>query len=272
MGADSQLAQIINKTEQDASQVEGASITKLVEGTTPAKGIYRISVPLPPMPTLPQGFTFNQFLVVDDKPLLWHTSIKGTFPAVIAAIETVMPISELAYIGYAHCEGDECGAMNMFLDAAPNAVPISSMVEAATFGGDAFVRPPKGLADGEELQLGDMTVRYLWTPHTPHGWGTGFLYETTSSTLFAGDLFTQHGADNPPVQGVTHPKALGLKLFDITDYWVWHSKSRQHLEHLASLEPQTLLVMHGSSFKGPGCADMIRQLGELRQSLEPAAT
>ncbi|KAK9803183.1 hypothetical protein WJX72_011343 [[Myrmecia] bisecta] len=256
----------------------GASIVRLVKAgdalQDPASktGIYRISVPIPPtLPMLPQGFTFNQFLIVDDKPLLFHTGMKQIFPVVKAAIETVLPVSHLRYLSFSHTEADECGALGLFLEEAPDAEVICSRVEAGTNIADAVNKAPSPLADGQELCLGAMTVQWLDTPNTPHGWGAGLLFEKTTSTLFCSDLFTQHGNKPEPILEATSLQELNLKLFDMEDYWPWTHKSRGHIERLAALEPTTLLVMHGSSLTGGNCSALLGQLGALRASLDTTA-
>lgn len=135
---------------------------------------------------LPEGFTFNSFLLVDAKPLLMHTGLRSMFPLVQQAIEAVIPVSSLSYIAYCHFEADECGSANLFLQAAPNATVVCSQVEAATNANDQFDRPPMPLADGQELDLGIMKLLWIDGPHTPHGWGNGFAFEKTTATLLCG--------------------------------------------------------------------------------------
>ncbi|MEJ2722484.1 MAG: MBL fold metallo-hydrolase, partial [bacterium] len=160
-----------------------------------SEGIYRISTPVT---AVPGGFSFNQYLVVDDQPLLFHTGPRGIHHLVQEAIASVMDIKKLRFIGFSHYESDECGALNDHLSAAADAVPVCGQVNA-TVNGDSFDKPPRVLAGGEALSLGKRRVRWFDTPHLPHAWECGYLVEETTGTLLCGDLFTQGGADNPPL-------------------------------------------------------------------------
>jgi flavorubredoxin len=170
-----------------------ASTTKVDEI---ADGIYRISTPVD---VVPGGFTFNQFLIEDDEPLLFHTGLRKLFPVVRNAVARILPVERLRYIAFSHVEADECGALNEFLAAAPRAVPVCSRVAAMVSVNDLADRPAHTLADGESLTLGRHIVEWYDTPHLPHAWDCGFLGDRTTRTLFCGDLFTQGGA---------HPEAL----------------------------------------------------------------
>jgi len=134
-----------------------------------AQGIYRISTPVPPE-AVPGGFTFNQYLVADEWPLLYHTGPRKMFPLVSEAIASVLPVSSLRYVGFSHFEADECGALNDFLQAAPEAEPLCGGIAKMVSVDDVANRPARGLADGETLSLGKHVVRWLDTPHFPHGW------------------------------------------------------------------------------------------------------
>ena len=157
-----------------------------------ASGIYRISTPVP-VDFDTAGFTFNQYLVVDDDPLLFHTGSRGLFPEVRDAVARVLPVERLRWIGFSHVEADECGALNHWLAAAPHAAPLCGQVAAMVSIGDLADRPPRVLADGETLALGTRRVTWLDAPHVPHGWDCGFLHEAHTRTLLCGDLFTQGG-------------------------------------------------------------------------------
>jgi len=163
-----------------------------------ADGIYRISTPIPPS-DFPGGFTFNQFLIDDDKPLLFHTGLRQLFPLVREAIATVLPPERLRYVSFSHVEADECGSLNEFLAIACEAEVLCGSVAADVSVRDLSDRPPRSLEDAEEVPLGRHTVRWLYTPHMPHGWECGFLYEITTRTLFCGDLFTQSGHEHIPI-------------------------------------------------------------------------
>jgi flavorubredoxin len=220
-------------------------------------GVYRINSGID-APSIPGGFSFNQFLVVDDEPLLFHTGLRGLFPATRAAIETVMPVSKLRYVAYSHFEADECGALNEFLAAAPQSTAVCSFIGALTSAGDQASRPPRPLMDGEELSLGKKRVRWIDAPHLPHGWDCGYLFETTSRTLFCGDVFTQPGKVTP---ALTEGDIIGPSetLRSGLDYYAHGSKTVPLLEKLAATKPKTLACMHGSSFRGDG-EELLRQL------------
>lgn len=216
-----------------------------------ADGIYRVSTPVPPNPDLPPGFSFNQFLIVDDEPLLFHTGPKRLFPLTREALATVIAPQSLRYIAFSHVEGDESGSLAEWLETAPHAGPVCSKVGAMIFANDATDRPTRALADGEVLSLGKKSVRWFDAPHVPHGWECGFIGETTTKTLLCGDLFTQAGADNPPV---TESEILGPSeaMRKMMDYFAHSPHTRATLERLAAFEPRLLACMHGSSYRGDG--------------------
>ena len=170
------------------------SVTNTQSGTNVnevAKGIYRINTPVP-SPGGP-GFSFNQYVITDDEPLLFHTGPRRMFPLVLEALRTVLPPQRLRYISFSHVESDECGSLNEWLAAAPQSVPLCGTVAAMVSIQDLADRTPRVLADGERLSLGEHAVRWLDAPHVPHGWECGFLVEERTSTLLCGDLFTQGG-------------------------------------------------------------------------------
>ncbi len=222
-----------------------------------ADGIYRISTPLP---AIPGGFTFNQFLVVDDEPLLFHTGLRRLFPGVRDAIARVMPVERLRWVAFSHFEQDECGSLNDFLAAAPRAQAACSAVGAMTSVGDLAIRPPRALADGERLGLGHHEVTWWDAPHVPHGWDCGFLSESTTRTLLCGDLFTQPGASQEPI---TESDILGPSetMRAAMDYYAHAPATRATIEKLASTEPRTLACMHGSAWSGDG-AKLLRALAD----------
>lgn len=223
-----------------------------------ADRIYRLSTPLPPE-AVPGGFSFNQYLVVDDAPLLFHTGPRAMFPGVREAIEKVMPVAKLRYVGFSHFESDECGAANLFLAAAPQAVPLCGWVNGL-INADAWDRPPKVLKDGEALSLGSRSVTWLDTPHLPHAWECGYLFEDRTKTLLCGDLFTQGGADTPAIteHDILEPSEAMRKSLD---YYAHSKRTKPLLEKLAKKEPKTLACMHGSAWRGDGAA-LLRALAE----------
>ena len=214
-------------------------------------GIYRISTPVPPNPALPEGFTFNQFLIDDDEPLLFHTGLRGMFPLVREAIEAVIPVSDLRYLGISHFEADECGAINEFLEVAPHAVPLCSAVGKMVSVDDVADREAVGLNDGEQLSLGKHVVEWIDTPHLPHGWDCGYLFERKTSTLFCGDMFTQPGADHRPlIEGDILGPSEAMR--GAMDYYAHTENTAELIAKLAATEATTLACMHGSSWSGKG--------------------
>jgi flavorubredoxin len=213
-----------------------------------AEGIYRISTPVT---VLPGGFTFNQYLVVDEQPLLFHTGPRRMFPLVREAVAAVMPVDRLRYVGLSHFEADECGALNEFLAVAPEAVPVCGRIAAMVSVDDFADRKARALEDGETLALGRHRLRWLDTPHVPHAWECGFLFEETTRTLLCGDLFTQGGAEHDPV---TESDILGPSeaMRASLDYYAHGKSTRPTMERLADLRPRTLACMHGSAWKGDG--------------------
>ena len=213
-----------------------------------ADGIYRISTP---SEVVPGGFTFNQFLIRDEEPLLFHTGLRGTFAAVKDAIGRVLPVETLRYIAFSHVEADESGALNQFLAAAPESVPVCSRTAAMVSMNDLADRPPRALADGETLTLGRHVVQWHDTPHLPHSWESGLISETTTRTFFCGDVFTHAGADLPPV---TESDILGPseQMRAAMNYYSQATDAAAMLRRLAATQPRTLALMHGSSWRGDG--------------------
>lgn len=221
-----------------------------------ADGIYRINTPAG-IPGAGQ-FNFNQYLIIDDAPMLFHTGMRQMFPLVREAIDSVMPVEQLRYVGLSHFEADECGALNSFLAVAPNAAPVCSQIAAMVSIGDFADRAPKALADGETLDLGRHKMRWFDTPHMPHAWECGLMMDTTTRTFFCGDLFTQGGAGEV---AVTESDILGpSEAFRAPmDYYAHAPQTGAILEKLAGEKPTTLAVMHGSAWRGDG-ARLLREL------------
>lgn len=222
-----------------------------------ADGIYRINTPV----AIPGAghFNFNQYLVVDDNPLLFHSGPRRLFPLVSEAVDRVIDIKSLRYVGLSHFEADECGAINEFLAAAPRAEPVCGRIAAMVSVADFADRPPRALADGEELVLGRRTLRWYDTPHTPHGWDCGLMMETTTRTFFCGDLFTQGGKGEV---ALTESDILGPSeaFREPMDYFAHAPQTLAILERLAMENPVTLACMHGSAWRGDG-AGLLRELG-----------
>ena len=222
-------------------------------------GIYRISTPVPPT-MMPGGFTFNQYLIVDDSPLLYHTGPRKMFPLVCQAIASVIPVQSLRYICFSHYEADECGSLNDFLESAPAAEPLCSQVAKMVSIDDIALRPARALSDGEELSLGTHTVRWIDTPHLPHGWECGHLFETTSRTLFCGDLFTQGGHEHEPLTTDDILKS-SEEMRAAMDYFSQTRDVQELTEKLADTSPRILACMHGAAWQGDGAA-LCRQRGK----------
>ncbi len=222
-----------------------------------ADGIYRISTPVN---TPGGGFSFNQYLIVDDDPLIFHTGPRKMFPLVREAVASVLPPQRLRYIAFSHVEADECGSLNDWLAAAPQSAPLCGTVAAVVSINDLADRPPRALADGELLSLGKHAVRWFDAPHLPHAWECGFLLEERTRTLLCGDLFTQGGASNQPM---TESDILGPSeaFRHEMDYFSHTKNARQMLERLASTNPTTLACMHGSAWRGNG-ANLLRALAD----------
>jgi flavorubredoxin len=223
-----------------------------------ADGIYRINTPV--LIEGAGGFSFNQYLIADDEPLIFHTGPRKMFPLVREAVACVLPIETLRYIAFSHVEADECGSLNEWLGAAPLSVPLCGNVAAMVSISDLADRPPRALADGELLSLGKHSMRWFDTPHLPHAWECGFLTEERTSTLLCGDLFTQGGAGHPPI---TESDILGPseEFRHKMDYFSHTRNARAMLERLASTNPTTLACMHGSAWRGDG-AKLLRALAD----------
>jgi flavorubredoxin len=215
-----------------------------------ADGIYRIATPVPANGTH-AGFTYCQYLIVDDEPLLFHTGKRKSFPELRDAIARVMPIERLRWVSFSHFEADECGALNELLALAPNAEPLCGKIAAGTSVNDFADRRARAMADAELLHLGRHTVCWLDTPHLPHAWECGFLMERTTRTLLCGDLFTEGGADHPPIS--TDDILESSERFRLSlDYFSHTKGARRLLTRLAMEDPTTLARMHGSAWQGEG--------------------
>jgi flavorubredoxin len=215
-----------------------------------AAGVYRLSTVVPDIG--PSGFTFNQFLVDDEEPLLFHTGHRSMFPSIRDAIERVMPVERLRWITFGHVESDECGAMNEFLAAAPEAQVAHGALGCLVSLNEMADRPPRPLGDGEVIDLGTKRVRHIDTPHVPHGWEARVLYEETTGTLLCGDLFT-HLGDGPALASgdIVGPAMEAEALFRSSSL---APDTATVMRRLGELAPTTLALMHGSSFSGDGAA------------------
>ncbi len=222
-----------------------------------ADGIFRLSTFIAEAP--PAGFGFNQFLIKDERPLLFHCGMRGLFPLVSAAVAKIVPVDSLRWISFGHVEADECGAMNQWLAAAPNARVAHGMIACEVSLNDLADRPPRALADGEVIDLGGKRVRYIDTPHVPHCWEAGVMYEETTGTLLCGDLLTQIG-DGPAVtrDDILDRAIAAEEMFHATSIGPMTAPT---IRKLAALKPKTLGIMHGSSFNGD-CAAALNGLAD----------
>jgi len=217
-----------------------------------ADGIFRLSTFVTDVP--PVGFTFNQYLVRADEPLLFHCGGRGLFPLVSAAASKVVPLEKLRWISFGHVESDECGSMNQWLAAAPNAQVAHGTTACMVSLNDLADRPPRALQNGEVLDLGPKRVRYIDTPHVPHAWESGLMFEETTRTLFSGDLFTQLG-EGPAIGGKSILDAA------ITAEEGFHSSAITPatgpiIRSLKDLKPKRMAVMHGTCFEGDCAAEL----------------
>jgi flavorubredoxin len=222
-----------------------------------ADGIYRLSTYTD---AIPGGFTFNQFLVNGEQPLLFHTGLKGLFPLVSATLAQVIPIDRLRWVSFGHWEADESGALNDWLEAAPRSELAVGALGVLISGGDQAIRPPRApLADGEVLDLGGKRVRWIDTPHVPHGWDAGIWFEETTHTLLCGDLLAHGGRVAPLTEDdVVGPARAAEDLFRSTSLT---PATAPTIRRLADLHPATLAIMHGASSTGD-CGSALRSLAD----------
>jgi flavorubredoxin len=223
-----------------------------------ADGVYRLSTLVPEIAP-PAGFSFNQFLLMADEPLLFHAGHRFMFDSIRGAVAQLMPVEKLRWISFSHLEADESGSMNAWLEAAPQAQIAHGTLACDLSLNDLALRAPRALADGELLDLGGKRVRFLATPHVPHGWDAGLMYEESGGTLLCSDLLGQIG-DGP---ALTEADIVGPAL-DGEDVWGSVSVTgnwRATMQRLADLKPRTLAIMHGSSYAGD-CAGALNAFAE----------
>jgi flavorubredoxin len=221
------------------------------------------------------GLGFSQFLVRDEEPLLYHTGMRGLFPIVRDAVSKLIDPVRLRWIGFSHFEADECGSLNEWQAIAPNATPVTSMVGKMVSIDDFATRPAKGMEEGEEFSTGSRTYRFVRTPHVPHGWEAGLLFETTNQILFCSDLMHQNGDVEPhTVEDVldrTRDTLVEYQASPLANYFPYTPLTAPIMDKLIALEPRYLATMHGSVFEGDG-ANALRGYGEiLRDMFVPAA-
>jgi flavorubredoxin len=214
-----------------------------------ADGIYRLSTWVPDIAP-PAGFTFNQFLIDADEPLLFHTGPRLMFPLVTEAVGRILPVDRLRWIAFGHVESDECGSMNQWLAAAPRAEVAHGTIGCMVSLNDLADRPPRALADGEVIDLGGKQVRHIDTPHVPHAWEARVLYEETTGTLLCGDLFT-HLGNGPALTAddIIEPAMQAETMFRSSSL---APDTAAVMRRLGGIAPTTLALMHGSSYNGDG--------------------
>lgn len=223
-----------------------------------APGVHRISILYREI-----NLQFNHFLVMDEEPLLYHTGMRRMFPELLEGVRRVMDPARLRWIGFSHFEVDECGALNDWLKVAPRAQAVSGVVGSLVNLNDFADRPPRALNADEVFSTGARRFRYRPTPHLPHGWDAGVLFEETQRVLFCSDLFTHNGEVEPLTEseiiGRARESMENFQTGPLMDYMPYTPNTRPLLEGLASLKPRTLATMHGSSFTGD-CAKALLEL------------
>jgi flavorubredoxin len=236
-----------------AHDFEGTRVDEISDG------IFRISTAVPSIAG--GGITFNQYLLVDDEPLLFHTGKRRMFPQIRDAVTHVLPLERLRWISFSHFEADECGALNELLAVAPHAVPLCGHLLAMLSVNGIADREARILGDGEVLQTGKLRLQWLDTPHLPHGWEAGLIMEHTTGTLLCSDLFADGGIDHPALfdGDILGPSdAFRRKL---GDFYTHTKETRALLARLAALEPTILARMHGSAWRGD-CAKLLMALAD----------
>lgn len=226
-----------------------------------APDVFRISVHVPNI-----NLQFNEFLIRDEEPLLYHTGHARLFPEILAAAKTLLEPSTLRWIGFSHFESDECGALNNWLEAAPAATCLTGRVAAVTCFNDYALRAPRVLDDGETLRTGRHAFKFLATPHVPHGWGASLLFDDTEKVLFCSDLLLQHGDPAPLSDSVLEHAVSALEADQqgpLHDAIPYTTKTASTFARLAALAPQTLAIMHGASFRGDGAGLLLQFEHEL---------
>ena len=216
-----------------------------------APDVYCISTYVPEI-----NLQFNQFLVMDDEPLLFHTGMRAMFPAVRDGVAAVVDPSRVRWIGFSHFEADECGSLNEWLQVAPHAQPVCSMVGALVSVNDFASRPALGMTDGQVLETGKYRFRFVQTPHVPHCWEAGLLFEETNGTLLCSDLFGQGGDVEPltesDVIGRVRQSLVDFQSGPFADYLPYTRRTDEILQRVADLKPRTIATMHGSAYAGDG--------------------
>ena len=228
-----------------------------------ADGVYRLSTCVPEV--APGGFTFNQFLVTGDEPLLFHTGPRQMYPLVSEAIGRVIPVETLRWISFGHVESDECGAMNELLAAAPQAEVIFNPLGCDVSLNDLCDRPPVASDGSTTFGGADHALRIVMTPHVPHGWEAQVLFDETTRTLFCGDLFSQIG-DGPAIVHDSDVVGAAMVAEDMFHGTSLTPGAAPTIRALADLEPRTLAIMHGPTYAGD-CKQALLDLADAYEAL-----
>jgi flavorubredoxin len=230
-----------------------------------APDVYRISVFAPNF-----QLQFNHFLIKDDQPLLYHTGLKQMFPILYEAVKTLIDPRTIRWIGFSHFEVDECGALNEWLQVAPHAQAVCSEVGALVNMGDFAIRPALAMKTGDLLQTGKRRYRFIQTPHLPHGWDAGVMFEETDRTLLCSDLLHQNGEvvalTDKDILAAHKSSILTFEAGPLMDYAPYNHKTKKLLYDLAALQPKTLATMHGSSYFGD-CSRVLKDLDEVMKEI-----
>jgi flavorubredoxin len=234
-----------------------------------APDVFRLSIYVPEF-----DMQFNQFLVRDEEPLLFHAGLKAMFPAFREAVATLIEPARLRHIAWSHFESDECGALNDWLQLAPRAQPVCTLVGKLVSVDDFSLRPALGMASGDVLATGKHRYRFQAAPHVPHGWDAGLLFEETGKTLFCSDLFHHFGnvaaVTTSDLVGPTRQAMEQMQQGPLAGYMPYTRQTDGALRALAELKPATLAVMHGSSYRGPADRLLTDLAGVLRETFDRA--
>jgi flavorubredoxin len=233
-----------------------------------APDVYRICTYVPEI-----DLQFSQFLIKDDQPLLWETGMKQMFPAIREAVARIIDPATIRWISFSHFEPDECGSLNEWLQLAPQAQAVCTEVGAMVFVNDGALRPARGIGKDELIDTGRNKFRLYPTPHLPHGWDAGVLFEETNRTLLCSDLFHHVGNVEPCTRSDvierTKHAMQSMQASPLMDYMPWTPKTESRLQELATLTPRTCATMHGSAFQGDGARALRDLAGVMREVLGP---
>lgn len=234
-----------------------------------APDLFRLSVYVPEL-----DMQFNHFLVRDDEPLLFHTGLRRMFPLLRDAVATLIDPRQLRYISWSHFESDECGALNDWLQIAPHAEPVCTLIGKLVSVDDFSSRPARGMTADDVLTTGKYRYRFFQSPHIPHGWDAGLLFEETQKTLFCSDLFHHFGNGDPLTSSdLIEPTRLAMQRLQqgpLSGYLPYTSATEGTLRAMAELKPETLAVMHGASYRGPGHRQLVELANVIKESFNLA--